>query len=69
MITELGGAKLCSRAARLGASPMTSFSDAHPEPTVSPTTTNPVAMPTRTRSLSPGIGSSAATASTTFSPA
>jgi hypothetical protein len=45
-----GPASACSRAARFGVSPTTPCFCAAPSPIRSPTTTNPVAMPTRTRS-------------------
>ena len=54
-ITTLSGsAKVCSRAARFGVSPTTPRSWDSPAPTRSPTTTRPVAIPTRTGSLPPG---------------
>ncbi len=43
----------CSRAARLGVSPTTALSADAPSPTMSPTTTRPVAMPTRTARCTP----------------
>ena len=53
--TEPGSASACSRAARLGVSPTTASSCAAPSPIRSPTTTSPVAMPTRAASgLPPG---------------
>ena len=48
MTTVLGSASACSRAARFGVSPTTACSCAAPAPIRSPTTTSPVAMPTRT---------------------
>ena len=48
LITTLpGAASACSRAARFGVSPTTACSCAAPSPTSSPTTTSPVAIPTR----------------------
>ena len=44
-----GVASACSRAARFGVSPTTPRSCAAPSPIRSPTTTSPVAMPSRTR--------------------
>ena len=58
-----------SRAARFGVSPTTPRSCASPEPRRSPTTTIPVAMPTRTCSGSPAAVSSFGAASTIASPA
>ena len=46
-------ASACSRAARLGVAPTTACSCAAPSPTRSPTTTRPVAIPTRAASPSP----------------
>ena len=46
--TASGSARACSRAAKFGVSPTTPCSCAAPDPTRSPTTTSPVAMPTRT---------------------
>ena len=51
--TLFGSATPCRRAARFGVSPTMPRSCASPEPTRSPTTTSPVAMPTRTCSGSP----------------
>ena len=48
MTTVPGSASACSRAARFGVSPTTACSWAAPAPIRSPTTTSPVAMPTRT---------------------
>jgi hypothetical protein len=48
--TTFGSATPCSRAARFGVSPTIPRSCASPYPIRSPTTTNPVAMPTRVRS-------------------
>ena len=45
--TILGAATDCRRAARFGVSPIMPRSCASPDPTISPTTTTPVAMPTR----------------------
>ena len=54
LITTLpGAASACSRAARFGVSPTTACSCAAPSPIRSPTTTSPVAMPTRAASGSP----------------
>jgi hypothetical protein len=47
MTTVFGSAMPWRRAARLGVSPTTACSWAAPDPIRSPTTTNPVAMPTR----------------------
>ena len=47
MTTMFGSAIPCKRAARFGVSPTMPRSCASPEPTRSPTTTSPVAMPTR----------------------
>ena len=63
-----GSAKSCSRAARFGVSPTTDCSCAEPSPIRSPTTTSPVAMPTRACNLT-DLTSSRATASVTPSPA
>ena len=53
-ITTWPGAAIpCRRAARFGVSPTTACSCAAPSPTRSPTTTRPVAMPTRAASASP----------------
>ena len=49
--TASGSAKACRRAARLGVSPTTDCSCAEPSPIRSPTTTSPVAIPTRAWSL------------------
>ena len=58
LITTLpGAASACSRAARFGVSPTTASSCAAPSPIRSPTTTRPVAMPTRAASGSPAGGS------------
>ena len=46
-IAVFGSAIPCSRAARFGVSPIMPRSCASPEPIKSPTTTRPVAMPTR----------------------
>ena len=46
-IAAFGSAMPCSRAARFGVSPIMPRSCASPEPIKSPTTTRPVAMPTR----------------------
>ena len=51
--TAPGVAASCSLAARFGVSPTTDSSRAAPSPTRSPTTTRPVAMPTRAASGSP----------------
>ena len=48
-----GPASACRRAARFGVSPITSRSWASPEPTRSPMTTRPVAMPTRAANVWP----------------
>jgi hypothetical protein len=48
--TLFGSARPCKRAARFGVSPTMPRSCASPDPISSPTTTNPVAMPTRVRS-------------------
>ena len=48
MTTPLGGARPCSRAARLTVSPTAESRSSIPCPTKSPTTTSPVAMPIRT---------------------
>src|SRR5262245_34083244 len=45
--TSPGAATACSRAARFGVSPIAARSRLSPAPTCSPTTTSPVAMPTR----------------------
>ena len=47
MTTMFGSAMPCSRAARFGVSPTIACSCAAPAPMRSPTTTSPVAMPTR----------------------
>ena len=47
MTTVFGSAMPCRRAARFGVSPTMPRSCASPEPIRSPTTTSPVAMPTR----------------------
>ena len=47
---EFGSAIPCSRAARFGVSPIIACSLAEPDPIKSPTTTRPVAVPTRVRS-------------------
>ena len=47
MTTASGSARACSRAARFGVSPTTDCSCAEPSPIRSPTTTSPVAIPTR----------------------
>ena len=47
MTTMFGSAMLCRRAARFGVSPTMPCSCASPDPIKSPTTTNPVAIPTR----------------------
>ena len=47
MITAFAGARPWSRAAKFGVSPTTPRSCASPDPTRSPTTTKPVATPTR----------------------
>ncbi len=67
--TAPGSASACSRAARFGVSPTTACSCASPEPTRSPTTTRPVAMPTRTCNGAAATVSSPATFSTSFSAA
>ena len=54
--TAPGAAASCSRAARFGVSPTTASSRAAPSPTRSPTTTRPVAIPTRAASGSPAGG-------------
>jgi hypothetical protein len=51
MTTASGSARVCRRAARLGVSPTTDCSCADPLPIRSPTTTSPVAIPTRAWSL------------------
>ena len=51
MTTASGSARACSRAARFGVSPTTDCSCAEPSPIRSPTTTSPVAIPTRAWSL------------------
>ena len=51
MTTASGSARACSRAARFGVSPTTDCSCAEPSPIRSPTTTSPVAIPTRACSL------------------
>ena len=48
---DVGSAKACNRAARFGVSPTTDCSCAGPAPIKSPTTTSPVAIPTRACSL------------------
>ena len=48
--TAPGSARACRRAARFGVSPTTPRSRASPSPMTSPTTTEPVAMPTRAAS-------------------
>ncbi len=67
--TEPGVAASCSRAARLGVSPETAPASSTPSPNKSPTTTAPVAMPTRASRTRSACGVSAAMASTTSSPA
>ena len=67
--TAPGSASACSRAARFGVSPTTSCSWAAPTPMRSPTTTSPVAMPTRTCKGTPAAVLSFGTASTSESPA
>ena len=47
MTTVFGSARACRRAARFGVSPTMPRSCASPDPIRSPTTTRPVAMPTR----------------------
>ena len=47
MTTVFGSAMPCRRAARFGVSPTMPRSCASPDPIRSPTTTSPVAMPTR----------------------
>src|SRR5262252_3090770 len=54
--TVPGSASACNRAARFGVSPTTACSCATPWPTRSPTTTSPVAIPTRTCIGSPAVG-------------
>ena len=51
MTTASGSARACRRAARFGVSPTTDCSCAEPSPIRSPTTTSPVAIPTRAWSL------------------
>ena len=51
MTTVSGSARACSRAARFGVSPTTALLLRRPSPIRSPTTTSPVAMPTRARSV------------------
>ena len=51
-----GRAMACRRAARFGVSPTTVSSRAEPSPTRSPTTTSPVAMPTRAGERCPPAG-------------
>ena len=58
----------CSRAARFGVSPTTASSRAAPSPIRSPTTTRPVAMPTRAASGSPAGVDSWPTASAIAEP-
>ena len=60
--TVPGSASACRRAARFGVSPTTASSCAAPSPIRSPTTTSPVAMPTRAASGSPPGALSRATA-------
>ncbi len=67
--TVPGSANACSRAARFGVSPTTACSCEAPWPIRSPTTTSPVAMPTRTCNGAAATVSSPATFSTSFSPA
>ena len=54
--TVPGSASACSRAARFGVSPTTACSCAAPSPIRSPTTTSPVAIPTRTCNGAPRRG-------------
>ena len=69
-MTTLSDAAIpCNRAARLGVSPTTPRSCASPEPRRSPTTTIPVAMPTRTCSGAPAGVSNFGAASTMARPA
>ncbi len=68
MTTVSGSARVCSRAARFGVSPTTDCSCADPAPTGSPTTTKPVAIPTRVCNLT-DLMSSRPTASRALSPA
>jgi hypothetical protein len=67
MTTVFGSAMLCSRAARFGVSPTMPRSCASPDPIRSPTTTKPVAMPTRV--CSDALVFSAVTAATSSSAA
>ena len=69
MTTVSGSAIACSRAARFGVSPTTPRSCASPDPMRSPTTTSPVAIPTRTCSGEPAAVTSFGAASTMASPA
>jgi class 3 adenylate cyclase len=66
--TASGSAKACKRAARFGVSPTTDCSWVDPPLIISPTTTNPVAIPTRVWSLT-DLTSRRATASMARSPA
>ena len=68
MTTVSGSARACSRAARFGRFTDDRCSCAEPSPIRSPTTTSPVAMPTRAWSLTP-LTSRRPTASMTPSPA
>ena len=67
--TVPGSASACRRAARLGVSPTTACSCGRTLPTRSPTTTSPVAIPTRTASGVPSGAGSRPTASTIPRPA
>jgi hypothetical protein len=69
--TVPGSARVWRRAARFGASPTTDASRDAPEPMRSPTTTTPVAIPTRVRSVpaGPAIVSRRETTSTIRRPA
>src|SRR5208337_1428349 len=67
--TAPGSARACRRAARFGVSPTTACSCAAPAPIRSPTTTSPVAMPTRTCKGMPAAVVSFGAASTRASPA